>query len=303
VQFNYYDARVRLNQSVLDLVKIRNVHSASENLQAHIHAARDSRDLIVLAVAGSYLQLIGTQARVEAAKAQTITSQAISKQAQDRLDAGLATRVDVTRSQVQLQTEQERLRSLRADLDTQKLRLARIIGLAGSQHFEIADTYSFAPVTNFTLDSALQKAFQNRSDLLAAAASVRAAEASVKAAHAEYLPSLSLTGDFGAAGITPTHESTGVYTATGTLSIPIYEGGRIHGDIEQAGAAVRQRKAEMENLRGQVDQDVRQAFIDLDAAADQVIVAKSNVELAHQTLTQSRDRFTAGVTDTVEVVQ
>jgi outer membrane protein TolC len=303
VQFNFFDARARLNQSVLDLVKIRNLHSASENLAARMLTARDARDLIVMAVAGSYLQMITTQSRVDAAKAQVVSSQAIFKQAQDRLDAGLATRVDVTRSQVQLQTEQERQRSLQADLDTQKLRFARIIGLALGQHFSVADSFRFDPATGFTEESALQKAFQNRSDLRAAQASLRAAEASVKAAHAEYLPSLSLTGDFGASGITPTHEATGVYSATGTLSIPVYEGGRIHGDIEQASAAVRQRKAEYEDLRGQVDQDVRQSFIDLNSAADQVEVAKSNVELAHQTLTQSRDRFVAGITDTVEVVQ
>jgi outer membrane protein TolC len=304
VKFNYFDARAaRLNQSVFDLVRIRNLHSASANLSATIHAARNARDLIVLAVGGSYLQLIATQARIDATAAEVVSAQAVCKQAADRLEAGLATRVDVTRSQVQLQTEQQRLRSLQADLDTEKLRLARIIGLALGQQFSTSDKYVYAPVTDFTLDSALPKAFSDRSDLKAAAAGVKAAEDGVKAAHAERLPNLSVSADFGAAGITPTHESTGVYTVSGTLIIPLYEGGRIHGDIDQAAAALKQRKAEFEDVRGQIDQDVRQAFIDLGSAADQVDVAKSNVGLAHETLTQSRDRFAAGIADTVEVVQ
>jgi outer membrane protein TolC len=144
---------------------------------------------------------------------------------------------------------------------------------------------------------------ERRNDLQAATSAVKAAEQSVKAAHAERLPNLIVSADFGAAGRTPTRHSTGVYSVYGTLTIPLYEGGRIHGDIDQAAAALQQRKSEFEDLRGQVDQDVRQSFIDLNAAAGQVDVAKSNVELSHDTLTQSRDRFDAGIADTVEVVQ
>jgi outer membrane protein TolC len=304
VKVNYFDARaVRLNQTVFDLVRIRNLQGADQNVKATIHAARNARDLIVLAVAGSYLQLIATQARIDATTAQVVSSQAIFKQAADRLEAGLSTRVDVTRSQVQLQTEQQRLRSLQADLQTQKLRLARIIGLALSQAYSPADSFAYSPVQDLTVEAALPLAAHSRSDLQAAAAGVKAAEAGLKATHAERIPNLSVNGDFGAAGITPTHEATGVFNVSGTLTIPLYEGGRIHGDIEQAKAALTQRHSEYEDLRAQVDEDVRQAFIDLDSAADQVGVAQSNVSLAHETLTQSRDRFAAGIADTVEVVQ
>jgi outer membrane protein TolC len=167
----------------------------------------------------------------------------------------------------------------------------------------VAEDYSFSPLTEFSIEAALAKAFKNRPDLEAADAGVRAAEAAVKAAHAERVPTLMVNADFGAAGLTPTHDSAGVYSVSGTLTIPLYQGGRIRGDIQQSSAALNQRKAELDDLRGQVDQDVRQAFIHLNSAADQVAVAQSNVDLAHDTLTQSRDRFVVGVTDTVEIVQ
>ncbi len=304
VKFNYFDARAaRLNQSVFDLVRIENLHSASESLKASLGSARNARDLVVLAVGGSYLQLIATNARIVSAKAQVESSQAIYKQAADRFAAGLAARVDAERAQVQLQTEQQRLRSLQADLETGKLRLARIIGLPLGEQFTAAEDYRFRPLTDITVESALQRATQGRTDLQAAAANVRAAEAALKAAHAERVPNLAVAGDFGAAGTTPSRHSTGVYTVSGTLTIPLYEGGRIHGEVEQATASLRQRKSELEDARGQIDQDVRQAFIDLNSAADQVGVAQSNVGLSHDTLQQSRDRFAAGVADTVEVVQ
>jgi outer membrane protein TolC len=303
VKFNFYDARARLNQSIFDLVKIRNLQGVSESLKANIRAARNARDLIVLAVGGSYLQLVAAKARTDATSAQVEVSRSIYKQAADRLEAGLVSRVDVTRSQVQLQTEQQRLRSLEADLETQKLNLARIVGLPLGQRYKTADEYRFSAQVDFSLETAMQRAFEKRTDLQAAASGVKAAEYSLKAAHAERFPSLNVNANFGAAGVTPSHESTGVYSVAGTLAVPIFEGGRIHGEIEQSSAVLRQRKSEYEDVRGQVDQDVRQAFIDMNSAADQVEVAKSNVELAHETLTQSQDRFVAGVTDTVELVQ
>lgn len=302
--FNYYDARaVRLNQSVFDLVRIRNLHSASENVQASIKQARNARDLIVLAVAGNYLQLTATRARADAAAAQVVLFRTISQQASDRLAAGLATRVDALRAKVQLQTEQERLRSLEGDLETQKLKLSRIIGLPLGQRFDATDVTSFSPVEGITQEEALARAQADRTDLQAADSSVKAAELAAKAAHAERYPSLVVNGDFGADGTTPTNHSAGVYNASGTLTIPLYQGGRIHADEEVAKAALRQRNAERDDLRGQVDQDVRQAFIDLNRAADQVGTAADNRDLAHQALTQSQDRFLAGIADTVELVQ
>jgi outer membrane protein TolC len=90
---------------------------------------------------------------------------------------------------------------------------------------------------------------------------------------------------------------------TGAVQFNIFSGGRIKSEIEQADVAVQQQKDALGDLRGRIDQEVRSALLDLQSAADQVAVARRNVDLAHETLTQSRDRFTAGVTDNVEVVQ
>lgn len=302
--FNFFDARAaRLNQTIFDLVKIENLHSASENVQVNLKAARNARDLIVLAVAGGYLELIETEARLSAASAEVESSKAVAQQAEDRFVAGTAARIDAMRSTVQLQTEEQRLRSLEADLDTQKLRMARMIGLPLDQDFTIAEQYRYAPLDDLAEPAALARAMQQRSDLQAARAGARAAEDALKAARAERLPNVAVTADWGIAGLRPSSDTSTVYTVAGTLTVPLWEGGRIHGDIEQATAVLRARQADLENMRGQVEEDVRQAFIDLNSAADQVSVASSNRDLARETLEQSRDRFTQGVADTVELVQ
>jgi outer membrane protein TolC len=197
----FFGARIaRLNQTVFDLVRIDNLHSATENLQTNLKAAKNARDLIVLAAAGTYLQLIATKARVIAATAQVTTARAIDEQTADRLAAGLSEKIDAMRARVQMQTEEQRLRSLRADFDTQKFRLARIIGLPLGQQFTIADEYHYAPLKDLKLDTALERAQHNRQDMQAAISALKAAEDALKAAHAERLPNLTVVADYEAAG-------------------------------------------------------------------------------------------------------
>lgn len=89
VKFNYIDGRAaRLNQSVFDLVRIDNLRSASESLKASIKAVHNARDLIVLAVGGSYLQLIATQSRIVAAQAQVESDKALPSRRRIALPRG-----------------------------------------------------------------------------------------------------------------------------------------------------------------------------------------------------------------------
>src|ERR1019366_4030852 len=86
-------------------------------------------------------------------------------------------------------------------------------------------------------------------------------------------------------------------------NIPIWQGGRTEGDIKQAQASLAQRQAELEDLKGQVESDVRNAYLDLQAATNQVKLAQRNLQVSKETLDLTRQRFEAGVTDNVEVIQ
>jgi outer membrane protein TolC len=184
----------------------------------------------------------------------------------------------------------------------QKLTVARVIGLAPGQEFEFTDKAPYQAIDAITVDEALGRACASRSDYQAAMTDVRAAEFARKAAVAGYLPSLSFNADYGLGGSHPS-TATPVADVRGTLTIPIFQGGSVHGDVSQADARLEQSRERLENLRAQIDSDVRAALLNLQSSADQVKVARSNIDLAEETLTQSRDRFSAGVTDTVEVVQ
>jgi outer membrane protein TolC len=153
-----------------------------------------------------------------------------------------------------------------------------------------------------SVEQALQRAYAERPDYQAAVQQVISAQRFRAAATAEHYPSLSFAGDYGAAGVN-VGNSHGVFDVGATLSIPVFAGGRAHADALQAEATLRQSRQQLDNLRGQIDYDVRTALLDLNAAADQVAVARQALDLANQTLEQARDRFTAGVADNLEVVQ
>jgi outer membrane protein TolC len=300
--FSYFDARVSVTQSLFDWKSINATRAATQNLKSAQYTFKDARDLVVLAVGYTYLQAIADEARIETAEAQVKTAQALFDQANDQVNAGTSPAIDGLRAKVELQTRQQQLIQAKNNLAIQKLTVARVIGLAPGQEFELTDKSPYQPFNSLTMEEALKRAYAARSDYLAAMTDVRAAEFSRKAAVAGYLPSLAFNADVGAAGAHPS-TATQVFDVRGTLSIPIFQGGSVHGDVLQADARLQQTRERLDNLRAQIDSDIRTALLNLQSSAELVNVARSNIDLAEETLLQSRDRFSAGVTDTVEVVQ
>lgn len=300
--FSYFDARANLNQSLFDWKSINNTRAANQSLKSTEYTYKDARDLVVQAVGFSYLQAVADEARVETTEAQVETAKAVYKQAADQVNAGTSAAIDGLRAKVEMQTRQQQLIQARNDFAIQKLTVARVIGLASGQEFDLTDKSLYQPLEALTVEDGLQRAYASRSDYQAAMAEVRAAEFSRRAAWAGYFPSLSFDANYGTGGAHPS-DATQVYDVRGTLSIPIFQGGSVHGDTLQADARLIQSRERLANLRGLIDTDVRTALLNLQSSAELVEVARSNIELAEAALTQSRDRFSAGVTDTVEVVQ
>ena len=301
--FAYFDSRAYLTQSIFDLKSINSTHSASQTLEAARYSFKDARDLVILAVGYTYLQAIADEARVDTADAQVKTAQALYDQADDQVKAGTSPNIDALRANVELKTRQQDLIQSRNNFAIAKLTLARVIGLAPGQQYELTDKTPYQPFAGLTVDEALKRAYMNRSDYQAALADVHAAEYSAKAAKDGYMPSLSVSADYGLAGTYDGLNTHGVMDVRGTLNIPIFQGGKVHGDVLEADARLEQSRQRLDNLRAQIDDDVRTALLNIESAEEQVEVARSNIDLANETLAQSRDRFAAGVTDTVEVVQ
>jgi outer membrane protein TolC len=300
--FGYQNIRAYLQQTIYDRTSLKNLKSATESQKAAALTAEDARNLVVQAVSNAYLGIISDAARVDAIQAELTLAQALFDRATDQKKAGTVAGIDVLRAEVELRTEQQRLLAQKNQVEKDKLVLARAIGLPAGQQFSLTDLLPFTPLAT-ALDDLLKQAYDHRADFRAAQATVRAAEYATEAARAEhYWPSVVVSADYGDIGSTIVN-SHGTYSLLAGVRFPIYAGGRVHTDIDQAEVVLRNKKNALEDLRGRIDFEVRGAMLDLQSAADQVAVARTNVDLATETLVQARDRFGAGVTDNIEVVQ
>jgi outer membrane protein TolC len=297
-----FQSGVYLNQTVFDYHSIERTRASRENEQAARSSLKDARELVVLAVGNEYLLTLAEAARVDTAVADVETAQALYDKTADQQKAGTTPAIDTLRAHVELQSRQQQLIVARNSFAKRKLSLGRVIGLPLGQEFALTTQAPYEPLATAGLDEDLQRAYLSRPDYLAAVQQVRAAERMLRAATAEHYPSLDIAGNYGAAGVN-VGISHGDFQVGATLNIPIVAGGKIHADVLQAEAALRQSRQQLENLRGEIDYEVRAIRLDLASAADQVEVARSSVDMAQQTLIQAQDRFLAGVTDNLEVVE
>jgi outer membrane protein TolC len=300
--FGYFDSRAYLTQSVFDWGLIERARASKAQVKSAEFSAKDARELVVLVTVSNYLLIIADQSEVESTTSQRDTAKSLFQQTSDQKTVGLASAVDVLRSQVQLQSREQKLIVAKNNLAKQKLVLARAIGLPSGQQFEITTQIPYQELTPTSLDDAIQSAYKARADFQSQMNRVRSAELARKAASAERYPSLGAETDYGLSGVNP-GSSHGTVDAAATLRIPIFQGGRVHGDVLRADAALSGERQRLEDLRARINQEVRDVYLDLEASAQEVSVEKSAVTLATQNLDQSRDRFISGVTDNIEVVQ
>ena len=244
-------------------------------------SSKDAREIVVLVIVSNYLLVIADQSEVESATSQRDTAKALFQQTSDQKTAGLASAVDVLRSQVQLQSREQKLIVAKNTLAKQKLVLARAIGLPPGQTFEITTRLPYRELTPSSLDEAIQSAYKARADFQGQMNQVRSAELARRAASAERYPSMGVETDYGLSGVNP-GSSHGTVDAAATLRIPVFQGGRVHGDILRADASLTRERQRLEDLRARIDQEVRDAYLDLESAAQEVAVEKARLRSPHR---------------------
>lgn len=300
--FNVFDARLVLSQPILDLRSWNRSKAEAQNYRAEEHSLKNTRDLVVLACGSVYLQAATGKSRIAAARAQLETARTLRTLAADRKTAGLAAGIDVLRAQVQMQAQEQRLIVAENEFAKQKLIVARAIGLPLGQEFNLTDDIPYTPIPVPTLEAAVQMAYRARGDYLAAVDRVKAAELQKKAAIGGGLPSIGLDADYALSG-QRIDQNHGTFAVAATLKIPIFQGGKVRGEVIESDAALRRRQIEADELRARIYYEIRTAFLDLKSAEDRVKVAQSAQALAEEQVRESRDRFAAGVANTIEVVQ
>jgi outer membrane protein TolC len=300
--FNVFDARVSVSQPLIDLSAFNEAKAASFRLQAEKYGIRTARDLVVLVAVNLYLETVTAASRVESARAQQDTADTLLTQAQDLKNAGIVAGIDVLRAQVQAQTQRQRVIAAENEFQKAQLQLERATGIPVGQPLVLTEAMPYEPLPAPTVESSVQRALETRADYLEAKSRVEAAQATRRAALGALLPSLRLDADWGAIGQTVS-AAHNTYAIAATVRVPIFDAGRTRARRIESESELRQREAELAELRGRIEYEVRASLLDLTAADQQVQAARTNTELAAQQLQQARDRFAAGVAGNLELTQ
>jgi len=300
--FGYVDVRASLTWSLVDVASLRNYLAARHNFAAAQLTAEDARELVILTVGNAYLLALADETRVSSVEAQVATAKVSLNQAVANHQAGTAPLLDELRARVDYQSLEQQLIVARNAIEKDKLALARTIGLPLAQSFTLTDKAPYAAFDQLDIDAAIHQAHLNRKDLAAMVEQTKAAEEQRKAATADRLPTLTFNGDYGDIGVTLNH-SHGTGDAAGTLSVPLFKEFALRGEAQMAQAQLDTQRAQLSDKNAQVDADIRDALLDIASAQQQVQVAKSNVDLASEALSEAQQRYANGVSDNLAVSQ
>jgi outer membrane protein TolC len=297
---DFYNARAFLTQNVFSLSLIQKWRAAKTGVEvAGLDAEVTKRDTMAT-VGLIYLETLRAKAAVEARRADVLLNEELLRLATERKAAGMATRLDVTRSKVQLENERQRLLAAEIAEGRATLNLIRVMGISFDVQVVLTDELTMVPVPEQTMKEALQLAQDNRTELKAQKRRERLASLSLSSVKSERIPSMQATGEVGMIG----NQIPDMLTTDGVavlMTVPIFDGGQREGRISERRSIVRQEAINTQDIQYQVTLEVRDALLTLNAAKQQVAVAEESLKLSLTELELARERFAVGVATNIEV--
>jgi len=301
---NTLDLRGHVQADLLDPSAVARVRTAQTAVSAARADVSNQGDLAANQAAAAYIRVLRGNAQVNARLADSTLARDLLTITQSQLEAGVGVALDVTRAESQLAGVRAQLISARNERDRAQLDLRRALNLSLDTPIQLTDTLAATFSDNVALDepTATARALRDRPDLRALDEQLRAARQNVTAIRAERLPSLSAFGDDGTIGKSGSSRLLPTYTYGVQLSVPIFDGFRREGRIQEQEAATRELDVRRRDLEQQASMDVRGALLDLASARDEVVASRERLRLAEQEVTQARERFRAGVAGNADVV-
>ncbi len=298
--FSVFDARATASQTILNLGSIRRYQASRSGIRQAETEKESARDDVRSEVSRAYLEAVRAEAAVEATQADITLGEALLKLAVDQKAAGTGTGIEVTRARVQMENERQRLLVAQNGLAGARLKLMRAMHLEMDRPLELTDKLSFVPAEPQTVQEALHTALEARADWQAQNKRLETARLLQSASRMDRLPSLNFFADYGAIG-TGIDNSIPTRTYGVSLQLPVFDGGRLDARRAQSASQYRQELIRSEDLRAQIELEVRLSLDSLRSAGEQVKTAEEGLSLAENEVAQAQRRYSAGASPGLEV--
>ena len=297
--FTVLDARAAASQTVFDLSSIRRYQASRAGVEQASAENENVQDQIRDQVARAYLAALRADAALDTARANLKLAEELLELARRMQKAGSATGIEVTRARVQLANEKQRALVAENGRTRAQLQLLKSIGMDLAATVELTQKLEFLPVTVASLEEAIKLALESRCDWKAQVKREEAARLNKSAVKWERLPSASVFADYGSIG-SGFNDAIPTRTYGIAVRIPIFDGGRRDARRAESTSQLLQERLRTQDLRDQIELEVRTALDSLQSAADQVRTAEEGVALAEGELEQAQRRYAAGVGSSIE---
>jgi outer membrane protein len=300
--FSLFSAGASFNGPIFDLTLFRRYQASRNTANASKLDSQSTREQVVLLIVSQYIGTLRASADVQASQSRVDLAQALYDQAADLQKEGVGTGIDTLRANVELQNEKQRLIEAEAQRETSVFGLSRLLNLDPRQPVELADSLSFFETPQPEMEASIEEGLAARPEWKSLEEQIKAAEYQKKASSESRLPSAHYNGNYTQLGVDPPSVIP-TYSYAGSVTMPLFTGGRIHAEIARANLEIQRIEQQQEDLRNQIALDVKTALINLGSARNEVQVANLGVQLSNQEVGQARDRFQAGVANNIEVIQ
>jgi TolC family type I secretion outer membrane protein len=296
-----YSGNITLTQSIIDFKTFPTVNVAKYNLQSSRSDFVTTQNDTVLSVKEAYYTVLRSKRDRDVAADVIKQFELHLEQAKGFYEVGIKAKIDVIKAEVDLSNAKLTLINAENSLNIAWVNLNNAMGVPDPPQYDIEDNLAFQPYL-ITLEEAVKKAFENRPDLLSAIAKRQAAESNITVARSGYFPVLSGTASYNKAGAdtSPAHLGDG-WEARLDLTIPLFSGFLTSHQVAEAKSNLYVLKANEESTRNQILLEVRQAFLNLQAAEASISTSRLAVQQAKENLDLANGRYAAGVGSPVEV--
>lgn len=307
---------VRLDWLLLDFGRrAADVDSAAQTLLAANLQFNRKQQNVIFAVQKAYYALNSSRARVTARETALRAASAAEQATGIRSRSGLASITDTSLARQLVLEQQFDIASARRDVHAAEAQLAQAIGISPVSLPQI-ETLSSLPLPEglpASVDSLLDQAVSTRPDLAARFADVKAREAELERARADYLPKLSLSGTYGGSfreiyGLTPAPNGTTFYSDRKTWSVELqltwelFDGFIRSNRVHEAEASRDQARADLESLQLASQAEVWTTYADFQTALSQHQFAIALVSATKSAYDTALTGYSSGVTNFVDLL-
>lgn len=275
--------------------RITNTISASELLEkSQEKRLARTREELVFNVSNTFYLMLGQLEVMRSLEFSVTAMEEHRNRVSELMAAQKAAKVDLLRTEVRLADLQQNLVKERNVFAIEKRLLANLLGVAHlADSFSITGTLAVAPYNLLPVEELISVALRNRNDFRAAQAGLKAQAKMVQVATAGYWPTVALHGGYGArlAG-SGENEDEGLIGLT--MSVPLFEGGRTKGQVNQERAGLRAAEERLRKLELQIRQDVETAVLDTQSSSKRIDTTRQAIDQARESLRIERMKYDLG---------